>query len=553
VNIKTFNKRLELLRSERSSFISLYQELSDYHMGHRGRFLTSDRNKGFKRNTKSLNNTSLMAARTLGAGMVAGITSPARPWFQLQSGDVDLNEYSPVKEWLHKVQTLIYRVFAASDVYKSLHNVYSELGVFGTAAIGVFDDFDNVIRNQDYTAGSYFLGVNDSGVVDTFYCEYERTVAQLVKKFGINNVSTAVKQAWDNGNTEVWVRVVHAVEPNDDRDLNSPLAKDKRFRSVYYEANCQQQDKFLLRSGFDLFPFFAPRWDAVAGDIYSPDSPGMVALGDTKTLQLAERRLAQAVDRLASPPLQASSSLKTKIRDGLDADKLVFTDNPTDTISSIYGNYRPEANQIREIIRDKESRIQRAFYEDLFLMLANSDRRQITAREISERHEEKLLMLGPVLERIHGELLDPLIDVVFARCLSAGLVPPPPPELQGRELSVQYVSVLAQAQKMVAIGGLERLTNFALTLGQAYPDARVKFNAAQAIDEYANAMGVNPRIIRGDDEVDEIIDIQNQQAAQAQAMQVAAQAVESAKTLSETNMSDDSTALHNVMKQAGLA
>lgn len=553
MNIKTFNKRLELLRSERSSFISLYQELSDYHMGHRGRFLTSDRNKGYKRNTKSLNNTSLMAARTLGAGMVAGITSPARPWFQLQSGDVDLNEYAPVKDWLHKVQTLLYRVFAASDVYKSLHNTYSELGVFGTAALGVFDDFDNVIRNQDYTAGSYFLGVNDSGVVDTFYCEYERTVAQLVKKFGIDNVSIAVKQAWDRGNTEAWVRVVHAVEPNDDRDLNSPLAKDKRFRSVYYEANCQQQDKFLLRSGFDLFPFFAPRWDAVAGDIYATDSPGMVALGDTKTLQLAERRLAQAVDRLASPPLQAPSSMKTKMRDGLDADKLIFTDNPSDTITSVYGNYRPEANQIREIIQDKESRISRAFYEDLFLMLANSDRRQITAREISERHEEKLLMLGPVLERIHGELLDPLIDVTFARCLSAGLIPPPPPELQGRELSVQYVSVLAQAQKMVAIGGLERLSNFALTLGQAYPDARVKFNAAQAIDEYANAMGVNPRVVRGDDEVDEIIDIQNKQAAQNQAMQVAAQAAESAKTLSETNVSDDSTALHNVMKQAGLA
>lgn len=494
-----------------------------------------------------------MAARTLAAGMVAGITSPARPWFQLQSGDIDLNEYAPVKEWLHKVQTLLYRVFAASDIYKSLHNVYGELGVFGTGALGVFDDFENVIRNQDYTAGSYFIGTNDAGVVDTFYCEYERTVAQVVKRFGIDNVSTAVRDAWNRGNTEAWIRIVHAVEPNDGRDLNSPLAKDKRFRSVYYEADCKQQEKFLLRSGFDLFPFFVPRWDAVSGDIYATDCPGMVALSDTKTLQLAERRLAQAVDRLASPPLQATAGLKNKMRNGLTADEIIYTDAPGDTISSIYGNYRPEANQIREVIRDKEGRIQRAFYEDLFLMLANSDRRQITAREIAERHEEKLLMLGPVLERIHGELLDPLIDVTFARCLSAGLIPPPPEELQDRELSVQYVSVLAQAQKMVAIGGLERLTNFALTLGQAYPDARVKFNAAQAIDEYANAMGVNPRVIRGDDEVDEIIDIQNKQAAQAQAMQAASQAVDSAKTLAETDVADDTTALHRVMKQVGLA
>jgi len=52
-----------------------------------------------------------------------------------------------------------------------------------------------------------------------------------------------------------------------------------------------------------------------------------------------------------------------------------------------------------------ENRIERSFYVDLFLMLANSDRRQITAREIEERHEEKMLMLGPVLQRLNDELL----------------------------------------------------------------------------------------------------------------------------------------------------
>ena len=45
--------------------------------------------------------------------------------------------------------------------------------------------------------------------------------------------------------------------------------------------------------------------------------------------------------------------------------------------------------------------------------MAFSDRRQITAREIEERHEEKLLMLGPVLERLNDELLRPLIDRTF--------------------------------------------------------------------------------------------------------------------------------------------
>ncbi len=121
-DIKSYNKRLEALRSERSSFIPLWRELSDYHLGYRGRFLVSDRNKGHKRNTKIYNNTSKLSARTLASGMMAGITSPARPWFKLGSPDTELNDAPAVKEWLHKVQTIMYRVFSQSNAYLSLHS-----------------------------------------------------------------------------------------------------------------------------------------------------------------------------------------------------------------------------------------------------------------------------------------------------------------------------------------------------------------------------------------------------------------------------------------------
>jgi len=105
--IISYNKRLEALRSERSTFIPLYRELSDYHLAHRGRFLTSDRNKGHKRNTKQINNTSRMSARTLASGMMSGITSPARPWFRLGTGDTALDDLASVKTWLHEVQSIM--------------------------------------------------------------------------------------------------------------------------------------------------------------------------------------------------------------------------------------------------------------------------------------------------------------------------------------------------------------------------------------------------------------------------------------------------------------
>lgn len=552
--IKSYNKRLEALRSERSTFMQYWRELSDNHLAFRGRFLTSDRNKGHKRDTKMFNNTSRLANRTLASGMMSGITSPARPWFRLGTVDPILKEVAAVKQWLHDVQAKMYEVFSASNLYNSLHQLYSELGVFATGSMGVYEDFENVIRCDTHTVGSYFIAANGKGEIDTLYREYEISVAQCIKQFGMDNCSRAVKQQWEKGNTEAWVKIIHVVEPNDDRDMQSPLAKDKAFRSVYYEYDSgknNEGDKFLRESGFDEFPELTPRWEVAYGDIYGVDCPGMTALGDTKALQLGERRKYQALDKMVDPPLQVPSTLKNKVKSLRPGDK-VYTESTGDSISSIYGNYRPDLAAMQAINQESEMRIKRAFYEDLFLMLANTDRRQITAREVVEKHEEKLLMLGPVLERLHNELLDPLINRTFNLLQRGGVLPPPPPELEDTELKIEYVSVLAQAQRLVSVGAVERMAGFTAELSSVWADARHKFDASQAIDEYADALGITPSIIRSDDEAQAMSAAEQQAAAQAAAMQQGQELANTAKTMSETD-TGEGNALGDVMRQAGLA
>jgi len=552
INRKTFDKRLEALRSERSSFIPLYQDLSDYVLSHRGRFLTTDRNKGYRRNTRQYNNTARIAARTLAAGMMSGITSPARPWFKLGASDDKLNEVPAVKQWLHDVQTTMYRVFSRSNTYNSLHMVYGELAVFGTGAMGVFHNFQNVIRCKPYTVGSYMIGADGTGRIDTFYMEHDKTVGQCVKEYGLKNCSQTVQDQWKKGDTESWVTVIIAIEPNDDRDNLSPLASDKAFRSIHYEfgSGRQSEDKFLKRSGFNDFPIMVPRWDITGEDIYATDSPGMIALGDIKALQLGEKRKYQALDKVSNPQLQGPSSLIKKIKNA-GVGNHVATDSPTDQLSSIYGNWRPDLNAMIAINKEVEQRIDIAFFKDLFLMLAQTDRREITAREVAERHEEKLLMLGPVLERLHSELLDPLIDRTFNILNDAGVLPIPPRELQNTELNVEYVSLLAQAQRMVATTGIERLTGFAGNLAQLWPEARHKINVIDAIDEYADSVGVNPRLLRSDEEVKDAQAAENQIQQMQQLGAASQQVADIAKTASEANLEGDN-ALTNVGAKAGL-
>lgn len=552
--IKKYNKRLESMKSERSSFIPVYQELSDNLLAFRGRFLTDDVNDGKKRNLKQINNKPRMSVRTLASGMMSGITSPARPWFQLGSGDPDLNEHTAVKEWLHEVQTTMYRVFSKSNLYNSLHTLYSEVGTFGTGAMGVYADFDNVIHCVTYTVGAYSLGTDGKNRVDSFYREYELTVGQLVKEFGIDNCSHTVRDMWDNGNTETWVKLVHIIEPNDDRDQMSPLAGDKPWRSIYYEtsrSDREETDTFLRESGFDELPIMAPRWNVTGEDIYGTDCPGMDALGDAKALQLGEKQKYTALDKTLNPPLQGPSNLRDQVSNGgLAPGEVVWTDQQGIGLSSIY-DFRPDMNGIMAINQEAEQRISRAFYEDLFLMLANSDRRQITAREVAEKQEEKLLMLGPVLERLHTELLDPLIDRVFNMLQNAGVLPPPPPELQERELRVEYISVLAQAQRMVAVSGLERTVGFAANLAQMWPEARHKIDPMQAIDEFSTAMGVNPRVVRPDDQAQQKVAADQQAAAQQQAAEQGASMADTAKTISETQITEGN-ALNAALQNAGV-
>jgi hypothetical protein len=172
-------------------------------------------------------------------------------------------------------------------------------------------------------------------------------------------------------------------------------------------------------------------------------------------------------------------------------------------------------------------------------MLANTDRRQITAREIEERHEEKLLALGPVLEQLNQDLLDPMTDIVFDIHVKQGLIPPPPQELQGIDLKVEYISIMAQAQKLLGVSAIERFTGFAGQVAGVDPSVLDKIKTDQILDVYADTISLPPSIVRTDEEVAEIRSQRARQQQMAQQAQMEMQAAKTAKDLSQTDLSED--------------
>lgn len=519
------HSRLGSLKNERSSWFSHWQELSTYVLPRNGRYFVQDRNKGQRRNNNILDSSATRALTVLASGMMAGMTSPARPWFRLTTPDRELNDSDDVKRWLYEVTRQMLAVFAKSNTYRTMHGMYMELGLFGTSASVLMDDNTDMIRHHPLTIGEYMIAQDYRGRVCTLYREFEKPVSEVVKEFGYENCSTTVQNLYDRGQLDSWVPIVHAIEPREDRDVTKLDAKNKPWRSVYYEAGATN-DKILSESGFSEFPALVPRWNVIGGDIYG-HSPCMDALGDIKQLQHQQLRKAQAIDLMVNPPMIFPSGMKNREIDllprGITFADTAVTGNGAKTAFEVNINLQ----YLLSDIQDVRGRINSTLYADLFLMLATNNIDRMTATEVAERHEEKLLMLGPVLERLHNEMLDPLIELVFTRLVKSGKLPPPPPELQGVDLKVEFVSTLAQAQKSVATNGIDRFVGNLGAVAQAKPGVLDKFNEDEWADMYADMMGVPPQLIVADKDVAFV----RQQRAQAQQ---AAQQAQMANVQSQT-------------------
>ncbi len=545
-------RRIKALELERSSWFNHWREIQEVLMPRSGRFFVTDTNRGERRND-ILDDTGTAALTTLGAGMQSGMTSPARPWVRLETDDPTLMESANVSKWLDQVTTAILNVFARSNTYNTLHGLYEECGAFGTAAAIVLPDFQDIIHHYPLTVGEYVLAANDRNEIDTLGRHFQMTVKQIVEAYVSNgdtdrnnrdkwdwsNASSQIRNAYDNYDYDIWIPLYQLIDPRNTRDPSKLDKKNMPWRNIVIEM-AGSEDKVLYEGGYKRFPVLAPRWVVTSNDVYGTNCPGMRALGGIKQLQFEHMRKMQGIDYQVNPPLQVPTALKNQANDFLPGGVTYY-----DALGSQAAGVRSafevqlDLQHLLMDIQDVRQLIRSAFFADVFLSMEQISGAPITAREVQERHEEKLLMLGPVVERQQTELLTPLVNITFDALMEAGVLPPPPEELQGIELKMEFVSVLAQAQRSTAMAGVDRWIGAIGSIAAAKQDPSVWDNADidTVIQDAAGYLGVAPEMARGKEEIQAIRDSRNQ-AMQAQQKAVQdQQAAETAHTLAGADMS----------------
>lgn len=539
--------RMNMLRAWRFSWAQHWQLLETYLLPRRGIFINTAMPtpntmiRGMPINQNIVDPTGTQAMRICAAGLMSGLMSPGRPWKKLkpalmETSDLDADGQS----WIEEVNTRMDTVMARSNLYDTAAQMFEDLTTFGSGPVIIYEDVIDVLRCYAPCPGEYLLASSSANRVETLNRQFVMTVAQIVEMFGIDNCPADIRGLWSTKGSSLEVErvIAHSIEPNFPIDGGGNRQMGQipggfPWREYYWVFGVAA-DRPLSARGFNDQPHVCPRWAVTSNDAYGR-SVAMDVLPDIMQLQVESMRKAEAIEKQVRPPLIGDASLKNEPSSILPGHlTYVPSIGPDKGIRPIY-TVKPEIREMSEDIKEVQARIRTGFFNDLFLMMAQATK-DMTAYEVAQRQQEKMQVLGPVIERFHNEFASPTIRRIFRIMERKKLLPPLPPSLQGQPIAIEYTSMLAIAQRAAATGGMEAFAKMVGYLAGAYPEAKTVLNPVAFLVEYHKLVNAPSKVIRSPDEIAQIIAQQQAQAQQEQAMQQGQVAVNAAEQLSNTQL-----------------
>jgi hypothetical protein len=559
--------RLIGLRINRYSWWVHWRECADYQLPRRYKWIITPNqmSRGSPINQHILDSTATLAARNLAAGMMTGCTDPTKRWLRLRIGREDSTLTSPTSLWLAECERILYLIFQESNFYPAMGTLYFDQVVFGTAVMIMYEDYENVICCYNPCLGEFYLDNDEYLWPAIMYREFTLTVDQAVREFGIENVSPAIARLYREGGPSLTRELVvaHGIEPNDDaRRFGIP--EIFKYREVYWEwagsgspqGGASYSPGLLRKRGYHEQPYIAVRWDLVSNDPYGR-CPGMDALPDCKQLQLETKRKAQGIDKQVNPPLVADIQLKNQpaslLPGGITHISGMVSSGKVG-MAPIY-EVNPNLADMKEDLLEIRQRIKDTYYNNLFQTISQYETRSnVTAAEIDARRSESMVMLGPVLERLCFEGLKPAVERTFAIASRAGIFPPAPPEIRGRNIEIDFVSMLELAQDAAQMSGIERIMQMVGQLEGIRPEAIDVVDTDYGIMKASHLLNNDPKLIRSPAVLAQMRAARAQQAQQEQMAQQADAAQKlsaGAANLSQTDVGGGQNALQAMIGGLG--
>ena len=560
--------RLAQLRAWRTSWwMQNWSDLSEFIEPRRSIWLTqsagglptpNNMTRGLEINSSIVDPTATFAARVCTGGMVSGLVSQSRPWFKMVPGLPNIQLDDAARQWFDTTEARIYKILSLSNFYSSSSIKIGDAVVFGTAPRIIYEDAKTVINCYNPCCGEYYVWNDGTGRTGGFARQFVMTILQMVDFFGIDKCPPDIQKLWEEkGSGLDQERIVnHIIEPN--YGLQPPGTLGGRpvgivpgnyaWREIYYVMGASEGGP-LSYTGYIENPVSVTRWSTQSNDAYGR-SPGMDVLPDVLQLQVETQRKAEAIEKQVRPPLVASMDMKNQPSSSIPGSVTYVAKLGADTGMKPMYEIEPNIAAMSADIAAIQARIKTGLFNDLFGMFLDMPTKEMTAYETAQRVNERLQIIGPVIENMLGDLRDEL-KRVYGIMERRNLIDPKPDSLKNVPIHIDFVSMLALAAKAAATGGIERLAGFIGNLVAVFPEAKDNFDVDEAINTMAEMLGTPLKILRDKKTIDSMRQAQQQQASQQQKManaqhvaQTANIGAQAAQTLAGTQVGAGQSALN---------
>lgn len=515
-------RRFDKMKSDRGTLDATLQEVADRVLPRKAHITTAPVS-GAKRKVRPelINDTAVFANQDMAAGLFAHLCSGR--WFGLKARKKELNDSENSKRWFMETTRILLEELAISNFNNEINELLLDIGWCGTPCIGIFPGVDTSLNFETYHISEYCIAQNNRKHVDTNYRKFKYTARQAVQEWGIKNVSKDIQDAYNEPkNRDKDFEFIHAIFPREEYDEGYPAIKTRQpIASIWVDVKGK---RIIKDDGYYEMPKFSPRWVKRSGDLYGR-SQGMFALPTIKLVNQMDGDVVKAGQLQVGKPLLAPD-------DGFIGKIRIAPYSIIYYRKHLQGRDKPEVLDLGgrmdwsfELLLKKEDVIRKAFFNDLFVMLAEITGDK-TAYEIAERIEEKHSRVIAPIGRLQSELFNGLIR----RCINilgrVGRLPRVPPELVGQEYEIEYISKLALALRIIEVQAYAKGMDVMAPVTEVKPDMMDNWDTDEIARGIPERLGWPVDWIRDIEERDEM---REQRAAAEQAEKAALMAIEAAK------------------------
>ena len=495
--VKKLLSRWEALKLERHTTESTWQEIADNELGRRN--FTSRRTPGEQRMQRLYDGTAKVSGEDLAGALHSLLTNPAAPWFGLSFEQPELNEMQPAMRWLYDVEKRLHAAFTRPEAnfHAQMSEFYVDLVYFGTAGIFIEDKLSQGTLFSARPLSEIYIAVNSAGRIDTVFLHFTFTARQAAQEFGARD-KRAMKLV-EAGKTEERAEYLHAILPNEDYRKGFFGARGKKWRSVKMSVTDME---IYEEKGYAELPIAVARWNKDSDEVYGR-GPGWAALSEAKMLNEMMKVILKAAQKAVDPPTLVDhegvlgTNLRTEPGGIIPVDMTSALLNPPVQALKYEGRFDIST----EMVQDVRQRVKDAFRHQLIEMIRDP---RMTATQVLELSAQIQRLLAPLLGRLQTELLEPVVERVYAIEVRAGRIPPPPPEIAGMPLRIDYNSPIAKAQKSSNARAVVDFFTVISNLSQVDQSVLDVADMDAGARNIAESLGVPPIVVRSRAEVDEI-------------------------------------------------